>query len=114
MLVPLGTRQRKTMWSSARKAKETPAPAVMGVFGGLPRGLDAHLDAMSTVQQKNALLRVNQVADSCFRQCCTDFSFTKYLGSGEEQCLRNCVDKYLMLSASCGGSFADALDTPNR
>lgn len=94
------------MWKSQ---KPEPPPAVTAVFGGLPNGLDAHLLAMGVVQQRRALLRVNRIADSCFRECCTDMSLTKYLGSGEEQCLRQCVDKYVMLSMSVGGSFVGHL-----
>ena len=77
----------------------------------MPRGLEAHLNSMSVVQQRRALLRVNKIADACFRECCTDFGFSKYLGSTEEQCLNSCIDKYVLLSASTGMSFGQYLSS---
>ena len=81
----------------------------IAIFGGLPKGLEARLDNMSAVQRQRTLLQLNKVADSCFRECCVDFGMSKYLTSGETECLSSCVEKYVKLSASVGGSFADFL-----
>lgn len=67
------------------------------------------LAGMQVLQSNNALLRVNEIADSCFRVCVDDFGFTKKLGSGELQCLQTCVEKYLLLSQGSGSAFAAAL-----
>jgi len=36
-----------------------------------------HLRAVESAQRRRALLHVNEVADRCFRECVTDFGFTK-------------------------------------
>ena len=91
-------------------SQSTPAATnATSLFGGVPKGINAHLDDMSEVQQRRVLLHVNKLADSCFRECCTDFGFTKNLGSGEKDCLNSCVEKYVALNAAAGGSFADFL-----
>lgn len=64
-----------------------------------------HLQSMQQLQQQRGLLRVNAIADSCFRQCVDDFGFTRQLGSNEEQCLQQCVDKYLKLLQQSSGSM---------
>jgi hypothetical protein len=75
----------------------------------LPPEVEGQLSGMQHVQQQRVLLRVNHIADSCFRQCITDFSLTKQLASSEEECLRRCVSKYVLLSSIAGGSFAEYL-----
>ena len=94
-------------WSRTREA--APAASPIAIFGGLPHGLEAHLDRMSAVQRQRVLLHLNKISDSCFRECCVDFGMSKYLSSGETECLGSCVEKYVKLSASVGGSFADFL-----
>ena len=64
---------------------------------------------MTESQRQRVLLHVNKIADSCFRECITDFGMTKYLRSGEQECLNACVERYVQLSVSVGGSFADFL-----
>ena len=101
-------------WSDSRRAAAMNTSSPVGIFGGLPKGLDSRLDEVSEIQRQRALLRINKVADSCFRECCTDFGMTKYLKSGEQECISQCVEKYLMLSTAVGGSFADVLSSdPN-
>ena len=97
------------MFGSTSGKRVPPINSKVAIFGGLPKGLESKLDEMTVVQQRKVLLNVNKVADSCFRECCTDFSLTKYLGSGEEQCVSRCVDKYLALKATAGGALADHL-----
>ena len=60
------------------------------------------------------LIRLNQIADSCFDKCVDDFGMTKFLRTGEEDCLRRCVDKYVQLSMSMGVAFASHLDNQNK
>ena len=110
--------QQTTMFSSpsSRKDSSQPHPATALFANALSVGLEPHLDNMTVLQRQKALLRVNKVADSCFRECCTDFGLTKYLGNGEEACIERCVDKYVQLSACVGQSFVDTLigGTPSR
>ena len=70
------------------------------------------LAGVQSVQQRDTLLRVNAIADRCFNVCVDDFGFTKLLRSGEEECLRRCVDKYLLLASGTGSSFAEHLSGP--
>jgi hypothetical protein len=67
------------------------------------------LHAIDRVQQRRALVRLNAIADSCFDVCVSDMFGTKHLRPGEEECLKQCVDKYLLLSKSVGVAFSDAL-----
>lgn len=91
-------------------SKPTEKNGVLSVFGGLhKKGLEAHMDAMTDVQKRRVLLHVNKMADSCFRECITDLSFTKYLVSGEQECLNHCVEKYVLLNAMSGNSFGSFL-----
>ena len=61
------------------------------------------------LEDRDALLRVNHIADCCFGACVNDFGLTKKLRSGEEECIRKCVDKYLLLAAGAGNAFAEHL-----
>ena len=70
------------------------------------------LGAIQVIQQQRALKRVNIIADACFRECITDFVFSKHLRASEEACLQRCAEKYLMLSADVGTSFSDTLASP--
>ena len=67
---------------------------------------EARLLGMQRKQQARTLIKVNEIADQCFRQCVDDFGFTKYLGSGEEQCLQRCVEKYVTLLEISGATMA--------
>ena len=37
------------------------------IFGGMPKGIDAHLDRMTESQRQRVLLHVNKIADSMNR-----------------------------------------------
>lgn len=68
--------------------------------------------AIGAVQQQRALLRVNELADRCFRECIDDFGLSKHLRSQEEACISACVAKYLVLSTSVGSAFTEVLGSP--
>ena len=70
------------------------------------------LQAIESVQQQRSLLRVNELADRCFRECIDDFGLTKHLRSHEEACLSRCVEKYLLLSTTAGTTFEAVLASP--
>ena len=89
-----------------------PLPVVARPFVVMPEKMpelsareEARLLGMQRKQQARTLIKVNEIADQCFRQCVDDFGFTKYLGSGEEQCLQRCVEKYVKLLEISGASM---------
>ena len=69
------------------------------------------LIGVQAMQQQEALLRVNSIADRCFHNCIDDFSATKKLRSWEESCIRQCVDKYLLMSSGAGNAFAQHMNS---
>lgn len=95
-----------------------------------------HLRAVESAQRRRALLHVNEVADRCFRECVTDFGFTKcahlprtsvrhprsqpqrlatnrrYLRTSEERCLQTCVEKFLLVSGGSSAAYAQSLAAP--
>ena len=104
----------RAMGQSSSRPSAPPA-SILNAFGGQhKKGLEGHLDALSDVQKRRVLLHVNKFADSCFRECVTDMAFSRYLRSGEHECLNQCVEKYVALSASTGGAFASFLDNERR
>ena len=74
------------------------------------QSVQQHLMGLQHAQQQRALLRINAVADSCFRECITDFALTKHLRPTEEQCLQFCVDKYVLLLRTGGLAYASTLE----
>ncbi len=102
---------------------QDPCPRPCGLSAGVPTDspragkwfggqVIQQLSAIEHVQQQRTLLRVNELADRCFRECIGDFGITKRLRSHEETCLSRCVEKYLLLSAAVGNRFTEELAAP--
>lgn len=67
------------------------------------------LGSVSEIQQRRALLMVNELASRCFEQCVEDMAFTKGLRSGESQCVDNCAKKYLQFSMIAGEKWGSMM-----
>jgi uncharacterized protein YcgL (UPF0745 family) len=67
-----------------------------------------HLVALKAIEQKRALIRVNECVDRCFHQCIEEFGITRQLRPNEEQCVHNCTLKFLEMSAIVGQIFAQS------
>ncbi|KAL3932965.1 MAG: hypothetical protein SGPRY_000489 [Prymnesium sp.] len=80
----------------------------------LAAGMVANLMMMQAMQEQRSLTRLNQLADTCFDQCVTDFSLTRQLGSSEQGCLQSCTEKYLAFSVLAGDSFLSTLEKNPR
>jgi len=68
----------------------------------------ARLLAMKAIEQKRALIRINECVDRCFNRCIEDFGITRQLRPNEELCVHNCTLKYLEMSAIVGQVFAQS------
>lgn len=67
----------------------------------------ASLRAMKAIEDRRALVRVNEGVDRCFAACIDDFGLTRQLRDGEEHCVRNCTLKFLEMSSMVGQIFAE-------
>ncbi|XP_062180979.1 mitochondrial import inner membrane translocase subunit Tim9-like [Phragmites australis] len=61
------------------------------------------------LQTRDAMRLYNLVSQRCFSDCVVSF-YRKALGKREEDCVRSCVRKYLLLSTSTAARFADLAD----
>ena len=75
----------------------------------VPRGVSAQLEHMQRSQQDRVLLLVNGLVDRCFDNCVTDFGLSKRLADSEADCMRTCVQKFLILSERAGSTFNEIL-----
>ena len=62
---------------------------------------------MKAIEQKKALIRINECVDRCFNECIEDFGITRQLRPREEQCIHNCTFKFLEMSTIVGQVFAE-------
>ena len=81
---------------------------------GISAPIQQNLVGMQQLQQQRSLRRVNELANTCFDECITDFSVTRQLGSGERDCLHACTQKYLAFTALVGQSFLESLAADPR
>ena len=65
------------------------------------------LIAMKAIEERRALVRVNEAADRCFGECIDDFGLTRQLRDGEEECVRKCTLKFVEMSALVGQVFGE-------
>ncbi|KAL6624379.1 hypothetical protein ACP70R_031700 [Stipagrostis hirtigluma subsp. patula] len=61
------------------------------------------------LQTRDAMRLYNWVSQRCFSDCVVSF-YRRALGKREEECVRACVRKYLLLSTTSAARFADLAD----
>ncbi|KAL6840906.1 hypothetical protein ACP4OV_029166 [Aristida adscensionis] len=61
------------------------------------------------LQTRDAMRLYNWVSQRCFSDCVVSF-YRRALGKREEECVRACVRKYLLLSTASAARFADLAD----
>ncbi|KAL6619798.1 hypothetical protein ACP70R_034937 [Stipagrostis hirtigluma subsp. patula] len=61
------------------------------------------------LQTRDAMRLYNWMSQRCFSDCVVSF-YRRALGKREEECVRACVRKYLLLSTASAARFADLAD----
>ncbi|WVZ95834.1 hypothetical protein U9M48_041548 [Paspalum notatum var. saurae] len=70
----------------------------------------ARMEAITEgLQTRDAMRLYNWVSQRCFSDCVVSFH-RRALGKREEECVRSCVHKYLLLSTASAGRFAHLAD----
>ncbi|KAJ1255414.1 hypothetical protein BS78_K240800 [Paspalum vaginatum] len=70
----------------------------------------ARMEAITDrLQTRDAMRLYNWVSQRCFSDCVVSF-YRRALGKREEECVRSCVRKYLLLSTASAGRFAHLAD----
>uniref|UniRef100_A0A0E0KXN7 Mitochondrial import inner membrane translocase subunit n=1 Tax=Oryza punctata TaxID=4537 RepID=A0A0E0KXN7_ORYPU len=83
--------------------------AAMAAGGGEEED-QARMEAVAgKLQTRDAIRLYNWVSHRCFSDCVTSF-YRRTLGKKEEDCVRSCVSKFLLLSSASAARFAHLAD----
>jgi len=62
---------------------------------------------MKAIEDRRALIRINEAADRCFGACIDGFEVTRQIRPSEERCVHSCTVKFVELSSLVGQIFAE-------
>ncbi|KAF0924123.1 hypothetical protein E2562_008440 [Oryza meyeriana var. granulata] len=82
------------------------AAAAMAAGGAEEEEDQARMEAIAdNLQTRDAMRLYNWVSHRCFSDCVTTF-YRRALGKKEEDCVRACVRKFLLLSSASAARFS--------